>query len=87
MSWSVGGNGDSQKVAAAVEAQFAAMTIPCPEPEETIKQAVRALLAQALAGNNPSRLLEVSAWGSQSNVAATETSPAHVSNSLHINIT
>ena len=87
MSWSVGASGDSAEVAKTIEEQFEGMAqYPCPEPEEAIKQQARALIATALAGNIPSRSLQVNAWGSQSTCCGVNGAPDTVSNTLSISI-
>jgi hypothetical protein len=89
MSWSVGVTSKlSDEAAVEIERQFAGMTYPCPEPEETIKQGVRDLLAVALKGNIQTHTVNVSAWGSQSTwTDGTEGAPTCVSNTLNISIT
>lgn len=66
MSWSVSGGGKSDETVKAIEAQFESYS-PCAEPEETIKQAARAIIKAALEANTPPRDVTVSAFGSQSN--------------------
>lgn len=67
MSWSVGHSGPSNLVAEELEKQFTAMeSYPCPEPEETIKQRARQLIAVALGANVPPRTVSVGAYGGQS---------------------
>lgn len=63
MSWSVHGVGKSAAVAALIEKQFTSAG-PCAEPEETVRQAARATIAAALAGQEGA--VQVSASGSQS---------------------
>ena len=90
MSWSVGvANTPSDQAAEQIEASFKSMEAwPCPEPEETIKQAARSLLATALASNVPVRNVTVSAWGSQSSwTDGGEGAPQRVSNTFSISIT
>jgi len=65
MSWSVSAIGKSQAVAAAIEKQFTSSGA-CAEPEETVRQAARALIAQALSSEDASAVVSVSANGSQS---------------------
>ena len=65
MSWSVGAVGEVAAVAAEIERQFTAMTYPCPEPEESAKQSIRAAIAAALS-SPVSGAVKVSASGSQS---------------------
>jgi hypothetical protein len=84
VSWSVSYSGDSVKAVESIEAQFASMTYPCQEPEESIKQAARAILKLALEGNVPSRGVSVSAWGSQSKWSAGDDAPDNISNTLNI---
>ena len=86
MSWSVAAQGDSVKVAAEIESQFLSSGAQ-DAPEEAIKQSARALIAQALAGNEPSRFLTVSAWGRQTKTPGVPPATDEVTNSLHINIT
>lgn len=89
MSWSVSYAGDSTEATKQVQTQFEALDkYLCPEPEETIKQQARTLIAAALAGNVPSRNITVSAYGSQSTwTDGAEGSPTKVGNMLSINIT
>ena len=87
MSWSVGATGPSDELAATIDAQFEGMKdYPCPEPEETVKQAARAFIAVALNANIPPVQRTVSAWGSQSADGGTEGAPDRVSNTLLIEI-
>lgn len=65
MSWSVSATGKAAPVAAEVEKQFALGH--CMEPEETVRQAARALIAAALAAQtDPVSAVKVQAAGSQS---------------------
>lgn len=65
MSWRVQATGRPSAVAAAIEGQFVALG-QCKEPEEGIKQGVRALLAKALLDYKPDSVVKVGAAGSQS---------------------
>lgn len=88
MSWSVGGSGKSNELAKQIEEQFeSTKDYPCPEPEESIKQDARKLIAKALAGNNPERVHSVYASGSQSTHHIAIESEPRVTNSLKIEIT
>jgi hypothetical protein len=64
MSWSVLAIGKAPAVAAEIERQFAQSK--CSEPEESVRQSARLTLASALAAQEPSTMVEVSAAGSQS---------------------
>ncbi len=67
MSWAVSAVGKPAAVAAAIESQFAALdAYPCKEPEESIKQAVRQALKQAIAAQKESAAVRVLASGSMS---------------------
>ena len=67
MSWSVGVKSLPAKEAAAeIEKQFEAGS-KCAEPEETIRQAARKLIAETIAAQDVK--LSVSAYGSQSSSA------------------
>jgi hypothetical protein len=87
MSWSVGASGLSDEVTVNVDAQFAAMHYPCPEPEETLKQQARALIAAYLASNKPPRDVTVSAFATQGSGWDGEKHVEPISNSLTITIT
>lgn len=63
MSWSVSAVGRPPAVAAVIETQFAASS--CSEPEETVRQAARKVIAEALAAQRPDSAVKVSASGSQ----------------------
>ena len=66
MSWSVSAVGKPAAMAVNIESQFAAMTYPCPEPEETAKQLVRKAIGALLAGHTKAEnIVKVSASGSQ----------------------
>jgi hypothetical protein len=86
MSWSVSGSGNSEETARAIESQFESYSV-CPEPEESIKQAARALIAKALAGKIPSTDTTVTAWGSQTTKYGVDGAPDEVNNTLSISIT
>lgn len=64
MSWSISATGKAPAVAAHVAKSIAESK--CQEPEETIKNAVGAILATALAAYPAGRGVKVSAAGSQS---------------------
>ena len=82
----MGSAGNSDEVAAVIEAQFESYTA-CPEPEESIKQAARALIAKTLAGKIPAVATTVAAFGSQTTRYGINGGADEVSNSLHISIT
>jgi hypothetical protein len=86
MSWSVGSAGNSDEVATVIEAQFESYTA-CPEPEESIKQAARALIAKTLAGKIPAVATTVSAFGSQATKYRVDGALDEVNNGLSISIT
>lgn len=65
MSWSVQAVGKAPAVALKIESDFTAMS-KCMEPEEGVKQAVRAAISVALAAQDPKTAVKVSASGSQS---------------------
>jgi hypothetical protein len=65
MSWSVGGSGKPSEVADSIDKQFAGSS-PLMEPEETVRQAARKVIAVALAGCTDNNDRTVSAWGSMS---------------------
>jgi hypothetical protein len=66
MSWSVGGTiGKAPAVRAAIAKQFEQGS-KCSEPEETIRQAAAKVIDAALAGQDPSKVVEVNASGSMS---------------------
>lgn len=84
MSWSVGASGKSDEVAEKIEAQFASYS-PCTEPEESVKQGARKLIAEVLAANNPPVNRTVSAWGSQATLSQ-DGKPDEAQNTLSITI-
>jgi hypothetical protein len=85
MSWSVSCNGmKSDEAATQIERQFESMSTLL-EPEETIKQKARALIADSLAGNSPVREVTVSAFGSM-NTWTGEGGEQRFSNTVNINI-
>lgn len=65
MSWSVKAIGKAPAVAQSIENQFTSQPA-CREPEEAIRQHVRAALVAALAAQQPNIALKVSASGSMS---------------------
>jgi hypothetical protein len=85
MSWSVAGIGKAPAVAEKIEKDFTNAS-PCSEPEETARQAARAVIAAALAGQDPSRVVSVNANGSMSNSADWPSTVAKISNSLSITV-
>jgi hypothetical protein len=82
MSWSVGTKGPVTQVKDVIAKQFETSG-PCIEPEETIRQKARELIALALEHQGYSPNVEVSAYGSQS----TDYETKAISNSLSIIIT
>jgi len=88
MSWSVGATGRPKAVAPVIEKQFTG-ALPCSEPEETVRQAARAAIAAALAGQtDPACAVKVTANGSQSQAYkdGKPLDPPVCSNSLFINV-
>ena len=85
MSWSVSAVGKSDVVAAVIEKQFENGG-KCMEPEESIRQAARALLAASLKAQVPSAAVEVSAGGSQSTGASIPGGPDVVRNTLTLTV-
>ncbi len=85
MSWSVQAVGKSDKVAEAIEAQFAGLS-KCSEPEETVKQSVRAAVAASLAAQIPATAVKVSASGSQSSYRDHKDAPVRVQNTVSVSI-
>jgi hypothetical protein len=65
MSWGVGAVGKAGPVATEIERQFAGMPAH-QEPEESIRQAARSVIAAALKGQARSTVVKVAACGSQS---------------------
>lgn len=63
MSWSVSAIGKKAAVAASIEKQFA--STQCSEPEESVRQKARALIAATLAAST-SDVVKVDASGSAS---------------------
>lgn len=64
MSWSVSAVGKPAAVSASIERQFASTS--CAEPEETVRQAARVVVAAAIAAQRPDCAVQVSASGSMS---------------------
>lgn len=84
MSWSVQSSGTAAEVAARAESSFR-NSGPCSEPEESIRQKARELIAQALAAQKPDTTkVTLSAYGSQSSYCAGETE--RLTNTLKIEI-
>lgn len=82
MSWSVAVVGKPAAVAAKLAADIA--RIKCVESEETIKNAVGAAVAAALAAFPPGLAVRVEAAGSQ--WAPDPTKPAELQNSLSVKL-
>ncbi len=83
MSWSVSAIGNREAVAVEIERQFATMGAPCPEPEESVKQSMRAAIATALAQGTGA--VKVEANGTQyTPTRGSETLPVSLSTSLKI---
>ena len=64
MSWGVSAIGRAPAVGAAIERQFESGK--CAEPEESIRQAARALIAASIAAQDSAKVIRVQAYGSQS---------------------
>ncbi len=73
MSWSVVGIGKVSALAAQLERDFE-RDGKCSEPEESIRQSARALIAQALSAQNSKTLVKVQASGAQSSQYAKNSS-------------
>jgi hypothetical protein len=86
MSWSVSGVGKAPALAAKLEKDFANQS-KCAEPEETVRQAARAVIAAALAGQDSGKAIKVDASGSMSNYAEYPSTEAKISNTLSISVT
>lgn len=87
MSWSVAANGKAVDVAATIENQFETRGA-CMEPEESIRQSARKLIAESLKAQIPSdKDVRVSAYGSQSVRGMLGGAPDEIRNSLSITIT
>lgn len=86
MSWSTQAMGKAPAAAAHIEQEFSVMG-KCVEPEESIKQKARELIAASLAGCHESKFVQVSASGSQSTEYDRTGKPTErISNSLSIKI-
>lgn len=84
MSWSISAVGKASAVAEACEKQFKAMeAYPCPEPEESAKQAIRQMIARLCAAQSrPNAMaVKVSAAGSMS-WSNNQTEPKEVANTV-----
>ncbi len=79
MSWSVQAIGKAPKVLTEIAAQFSAAG-KCSEPEETVRKKAESVVCEAIAAQDPSTVIRVSASGSQSTVSGA------VSNYLTISI-
>ncbi len=79
MSWSVSAIGRAPAVGAAIEKQFEGGK--CAEPEESIRQSARALIAASIAAQDSAKILKVMANGHQST-----SGDKVVSNSLNISV-
>lgn len=83
MSWSVGAVGKASAVRKEIAAQFQRGS-KCIEPEETIRQHVKALLDASLAGQGTEVAVRVIASGSQSYTQ--ESDPKKTNNTATITI-
>ncbi len=84
MSWSVLAVGTPAAAAASIEKQFAQQS-PCSEPEESVRQSARGLIAAALAAQDPGGAVKANGFGSQS--VWTDTGGVkHATNSLKIEV-
>lgn len=84
MSWSVLAIGTPEAVAVSIEKQFAQQST-CSEPEETVRQSARGLIAASLNAQHPGGAVKVQAFGSQS--SWTDAGGAkRVTNSLKIEV-
>lgn len=85
MSWSVSGSGASSEVAASIESQFETSG-PCSEPEETVRQNARVVIASALRAQTPDTTkVSVSAYGSQSSYTDSD-GASRITNNLTISV-
>lgn len=65
MSWSVGASDATPKVGEMIENQFESGS-KCIEPEESIRQSARKLIAEVVASQTSGTKLSINAYGSQS---------------------
>lgn len=86
MSWSVSAVGKAPAVAAAIEKQFAAMSYPCPEPEESVKQSIRKIIAQLCASQTrpDAMAVKVQAAGSMYWFSGDQNQPKEISNTASL---
>jgi len=85
MSWSVAAKGETPGVGEIIDKQFADGS-KCPEPEETIRQSARNLIAGTVGAQSPGTKLVISAYGSQSTSSQGEGLPDKITVSLAIKI-
>jgi hypothetical protein len=64
MSWSVSATGKASAVRTEIKRQFETGS-KCIEPEETVRLAAASLLDAAIAAQDPSKAVKISAGGSQ----------------------
>lgn len=76
--------GKPPAVAVAIEQQFSMGA--CSEPEETVRQSARAMIAAALAAQRPDSIVQVSASGSQNSTYTDGKWGAPFQNSLEIKV-
>lgn len=67
MSWSVSAKGKKPAVAAAVDSQFNSAT--CQEPEQSLKEQARALVAALMTATEDTAVLSVEAAGTAHSIA------------------
>ena len=82
MSWGVQAVGKVPAVRAQLATEFAKN--PCSEPEETVRQSAAATIDAALAAQDPTNVVKVTAGGSQSFKNYSE--QTGVSNNLSLSI-
>ncbi len=87
MSWSVSAVGKPSAVAASIESQFSRGS-GCAEPEETVRQSARVVIAAVLTAQREDSAIQVSASGSMSTSynEKTETWGEPLNNQLEIKI-
>lgn len=82
MSWSVYLNGKSDEIAKEAAKQFAQADTYLIEPEKTIAQKASALVAEALAGQQPPANVKLEAHGSMSK----QSNPDTITNSVTVKL-
>jgi hypothetical protein len=85
MSWSVSAKGTPEEVGKALEDQYKSVNLESTPSEQSIFEAAKIVLTNAILGQDPAAVLEINAFGSQSTYYK-DGEPSRITNTLKIGV-